>query len=164
MKSAQQNKEEIVFLQPGQIHYGGGSYKVCTVLGSCISVCLWDKIMKHGSINHYIFPSIPVDGGERGRYGDSSIKDMVSKLNKMGSPNSQIVAKIFGGAKMVENNKSEIFSTGKNNIMMALKITRELGIRIVTQDIGGNKGRRICFNMSSGVVETVYINKPNRDE
>ena len=45
-----------LFLQPCTIFVHREEHWVSTILGSCISLCLWDPKLGAGGINHYMLP------------------------------------------------------------------------------------------------------------
>lgn len=125
---------------------------VVTVLGSCVSLCLFDEEKKIAGINHYMLP-YPHDGKppNAGRFGQSSIPELLSQMIRRGAALSRINGKIFGGARML----SQISSFGniaESNVEVAQKILKEQGIRIVASDVGGNRGRKILFHTDTGRV------------
>ena len=49
-----QQEKQKHFLQPGCIFVSKEPHFVSTVLGSCVSVCVWDPIAGFGGMNHHI--------------------------------------------------------------------------------------------------------------
>jgi chemotaxis protein CheD len=48
--------ERRVYLHPGAIWAEDVPAAITTVLGSCVSVCLWDPKIALGGINHFVLP------------------------------------------------------------------------------------------------------------
>ncbi len=72
------------YLQPGFIFVSQEPHFIHTVLGSCVSVCLWDKAKMFGGMNHYIYGKC--NNGERnGRYGEVSLPHLLQLILDMGS-------------------------------------------------------------------------------
>ena len=142
-----------------KIHLGIGEIlvvqepaEVMTVLGSCVSVCLFDKEKMIAGMNHYMLPKSP-DGkpANTGRFGDRSIPELLSQMVKRGASLSQVTAKIFGGAQMLSQfARFTQISTG--NIELAQTLLKENNIKIIATDLGGNKGRKILFQTDTGRV------------
>ncbi len=44
------------FLYPGMVFAKSGDFCITTVLGSCVSVCLWDCVLRVGGMNHFLLP------------------------------------------------------------------------------------------------------------
>lgn len=122
-----------------------------TVLGSCISVCLWDSENKIGGMNHYMLPFWNGSGLASPKYGNIAIPQLLKKMISLQTQPGNIVAKVFGGAKMLKD-QSNIFDIGRRNTDLAHELLGSEKIRIIAESTGGEKGRKIFFNTSSGEV------------
>jgi chemotaxis protein CheD len=47
---------EAVKILPGQYYAATGHGAITTVLGSCVSTCLWDPLKRIGGMNHFMLP------------------------------------------------------------------------------------------------------------
>ena len=122
-----------------------------TVLGSCISVCLWDIKRKTGGMNHYMLPLWNGNGLASPKYGNIAIEQLLKKMHMYKCTNNTMVAKVFGGARML-NDQSQFFEIGKHNIELAYELLEQEKIKIIAQSTGGKRGRRIFFNTQNGEV------------
>ena len=61
---------------------------------------------------------------------------------------SGFVAKIFGGARVLQNISSDI---GSNNEEAARRILKEMGIPITASQTGGDRGYKIEFDVGTGI-------------
>ena len=59
-------------------------------------------------------------------------------------------AKVFGGARMLSQLSFGMIS--ERNVAVAREFLRKHGIRIVAEDVGGARGRKILFHTKSGKV------------
>jgi len=143
-------------LYPSEIYVSRTPCIVSTVLGSCVSVCLHDHVLKYGAINHYILPQWNGYDLATMKYGRISIIQILEELLKFGSQYENLTAKVFGGAEVLTGISSS-FHIGKRNIEIALDTLNELRIPVLFTDVGGNKGRKIFFNTSTGEVEYEFI-------
>ena len=75
--------EDRLFLHPGEMFAGDQPIVITTVLGSCISVVLWDTSRRIGGINHFLLPNGPSDE-DSGRYGDSAVVLLLRKMRDFG--------------------------------------------------------------------------------
>lgn len=139
------------FLLPGSIFVKREEHLVMTVLGSCISVCLWDKVRNTGGINHFMLPLWNGEGLPTPKYGDIAIELLIRKMLDLGCRKESMVAKVFGGASMIANSTG-MFAIGDRNLNLAQQLLAGQGIPVVASETGGNSGRRIIFNTFSGVV------------
>lgn len=136
-----------------------GDFGVTTVLGSCVSVCLWDPAARIGGMNHYLLPFWNGDGLRTPKYGNIAIPMLVEKLLYSGCSKANLRAKVFGGAKVLENT-SGLLNVGERNIKYAEGALEEARIPIIGKDVGGTSGRKLLFMTGTGEVFVKKLNKP----
>lgn len=146
------------FLYPSTIWISKEPQWVTTVLGSCVSVCLFDEKMHIGGINHFMLPYWNGEGLESPRYGNVAIVQLLWGMLHLGVRKEDIICKIFGGAEVL-GNQSSLFHIGQRNVEMACKSIREMGIPVVSSSTGGSLGRMINFNTGTGEVLQKYLAK-----
>ncbi|MDR2612310.1 MAG: chemotaxis protein CheD [Deltaproteobacteria bacterium] len=139
-------------LVPGNIFSCGKQAMISAVLGTCVAVCLHDRRLKIGGMNHFLYPRSGFFGSPSSEYGDVAIPQLISKLTRMGSRIEDLEAQIVGGAA-IPGARQE--STGGKNVKMARKILKKKGIPVVSEDVGGVKGRRLIFH--TGTNETMIM-------
>lgn len=130
----------------------------CLGLGSCVAVILYDPALRIGGIVHALLPKAPVNCTMEEKYADSGTRKLVRELMAKGASKERLVAKLIGGAQMFSNLNLSISDIGKANIAEARKALRELGIRIIAEDVEGKRGRSAYLNSETGkvVVETAF--------
>lgn len=146
------NLPQKYFLLEGLIFVSKTEYEVTTVLGSCVSVCLWDPFLKIGGMNHYLIALWNGNGLATPRYGNIAIPKLIKKIMSFGSTKKNLRAKVFGGAHVLSLSNNGIKGAGWGNIMLAEEVLKEEGIPIVASDLGGKFGRKIRFNTKDGIV------------
>ena len=146
------------FIHVGQIHIDSGNMAISTVLGSCVAVCIYDTKQGIGGMNHYLLPFWNGYGLQTPKFGNISIPKLIENMQKHGSSVHTMEAKIFGGASM-NISSSENMMIGEKNILVAKEILAEYKIPIVAEDVGGNLGRKIQFNLERGKVLLKYTSK-----
>jgi len=150
-----------IFLDPGEYFVGDSSFKVRTLLGSCVSMVLWHPRMKYGAMSHFLLPTrkVGVDAAKavglqpmpEGKYADEALNLMVRELRQAKVPIHECVAKVFGGGNMFPGQKlSEHLNVGRRNGEAAKRLLQGLGLKIVAEDLYGNGHREIIFNLSNG--------------
>lgn len=147
------NGEEAVnrhYLYPGTLFAHREPHLVTTVLGSCVSVCLWDSAARVGGINHYLLPLWNGEGLPTPKYGNIAITKLIEKVQSLGA-GSKLVAKVFGGASMWEKTDG-LLAIGQRNIELAIEMLEQHRIPVVSSDLGGPVGRKIIFNTGEGTV------------
>jgi chemotaxis protein CheD len=146
------------YLYPGLIFVSAEPHVVTTVLGSCVSVCLWDPILEIGGINHFQLPLWNGVGLQIPKYGNIAIDRMIEKMIGLGSDPQRLKAKVFGGAAVLQVVSGRMH-VGERNVAVALDILKERGIPIIASDYGGHSGRKIKFNTCRGVVFMKLLKK-----
>jgi chemotaxis protein CheD len=148
-------------LYPADVFVGKVPCTVTTVLGSCISVCFHDPILHQGAINHYILPHWNGNDLATMKYGNMAIIRILGELLMLGSKYENVVAKVYGGAEVLQQAPTN-FHIGKRNAHIAFEILNEFKIPVLFSDVGGNKGRKISFDIFSGEVYVEYIGSKDR--
>lgn len=146
------------FLLPGAIKVSSATMEITTLLGSCVSVCLWDRRLKQGGINHFMMPYWNGTGLASPKYGNIAIEKLINNVLLMGSRQEDLIAKVFGGASVLTKNDC-VFNIGERNINIQSKLLSDFNIKVVAKSLGGDKGRKLIFNTRTGVVKMKYINK-----
>jgi chemotaxis protein CheD len=143
-----------VSLMQGEVHYGVEPIVLATILGSCVAVCLWDRVRAFGGMNHYVLPSDP-RGEKNSRYGDVAVDELVAGLLSLGCRSPDLQAKVFGGAAVLPFGGGE--SVGSSNVRLALRRLRYHHIPITAQRTGGTLGQQIKFHTRTGDVFFRYL-------
>jgi chemotaxis protein CheD len=138
------------FLQPGQVAAFAHPAALTTILGSCVSVCLWDARRGQGGMNHFLLPDWAGELDSSARYGDVAVEQLLGKLAALGSPAKDLQAKLFGGACVLEPFRERKRHLGLQNVDAAKRILAEARIEIVAEDTGGDRGRKLVFNTDDG--------------
>jgi chemotaxis protein CheD len=150
------------FLFPSALFASKIPHLVTTVLGSCVAVCIWDKKLKIGGINHYMMPYWNGKELASPKYGNIAIEKLVSRMYTLGSDKKDLVAKVFGGGEVIQSDIAQ-FHIGVRNIQVAKVTLKELGLPIVAESTGGKLGRKIIYHTQTGQVRMKYIKKVNYD-
>lgn len=122
-------------------------------LGSCVGVALYDKKKKMAGLAHVMLPSsIEIkNNSNKAKFADSGIELLISKMESLGANRKNMVAKLAGGAQMFKfNSKTDILKIGERNVIASKSKLKDLGIKIISEDTGGNFGRTIEFNSTDG--------------
>lgn len=138
-----QSKEYL--LRPGYIYVPQSATMISTVLGSCVSVCLWDKKRGFGGVNHFLYPLTRDPARATARYGNVATKALIRIFLEEGSSLKHLEAQIFGGSALAESSP-EAAQISRENIAIARHVLQRSKISIVSEDVGGNKGRKLVYN------------------
>jgi len=148
-------EQDIITIHPGEYYISDVDVVIATVLGSCISVSLWDQKLKQGGINHFMLPgdldNPDVVLSHNAKYGMFAMELLYNELFKKHSRKQDIVAKVFGGASVLRlaNGSSRI---PKANIDFAMAYLETERIPVVANDTGGILPRKIFFFAKTGKV------------
>lgn len=136
----------------GGLHVSNEKVVLDTVLGSCISACIYDEKMGIGGMNHFMLPE---SADERnlmsGRYGVYAMELLLNELMKLGGTRSRFKAKIFGGGHVLRIRES-LDGVPQRNIDFVMKFLETERIPIVGKDVGGYHSRRVLFYPKTGEV------------
>jgi chemotaxis protein CheD len=132
-------------------------------LGSCLAVSLYDAELSLGGLAHTLLPGRREGGpgANPAKYVDGAIRRMIDDLVEQGAERQRLVAKIAGGANMFEAEfLSLVNSIGARSAHSARQTLAELGVPLVAEDVGGNRGRTVEFDLASGRL-MVYCAREN---
>jgi chemotaxis protein CheD len=140
------------FILPGELFFSSKPYKISTVLGSCISVVLYNIKYCFGGMNHYVLDfALNKNSFVDLKYGEFSIPILISKMKKQDNNLKNCVAKIFGGGNVV--NSITNVNIGLNNIKIAKKILSDYNIPIIKEYVNNDFGLKVhYFNFNNKVL------------
>lgn len=141
------------FLHPGHLYVSKDPTSISFILGSCVAVCAWDPVSGIGGATHYLLPSWDGRGTATPRYGSVAIPLLLQKLAEAGADRLQLRAKLYGGGclfDMMRDGSPGKEHLGTRNVETAKEILGKAQIRIVSSDLGGDRGKRIEFYTKTG--------------
>ena len=89
-----------VYLHAGPARRRDEPTAIATILGSCVSVCLWDPDAGVGGVNHFLLP-FHVEREKSPRFGSVAIPRLVEEVVRAGADPRRLQAKVFGGASVI---------------------------------------------------------------
>ena len=144
------------FLRSGFIYVPDTATHIATALGSSVSVCIYDKKRNAGGMNHFQLPFINKKRLATARYGNVAIIALIQMLINDGSKVKHMEAQIFGGAYNPGISDRDI---GRENIKSARNILSKKRIQIVSEDVGGRKGRKIVFKTRTNEIAVMRVDQ-----
>ncbi|MFW6003564.1 MAG: chemotaxis protein CheD [Halanaeroarchaeum sp.] len=128
---------------------------VTSGLGSCVAVVIHDDAGR-GGLLHAMLPEAPPDSDHDAKYVDSGILALLDELAAMGTDPSEVTAKLAGGASMLKiGNGSPV---GEKNVDATKAVLSDLGIDIVASRTGGESGRSVSYDPTTGDVRIRRVN------
>lgn len=146
------------YLFPATLYVTKDPCLISTILGSCVSVCLWDRELRYGGMNHFMLPLWNGKGLASPKYGNIAINKLFERMLEIGCSRKNLVAKVFGGGDILQTTSYQ-FNIGERNIDIASESLRELNIPLAGISVGGINGRKIIFDTHKGTVIQRYIEK-----
>lgn len=136
-----------VKILPGEYYVTNENMVICTVLGSCIAACLWDRALNIGGMNHFMLPD--TDGsGTSGRYGSYAMEVLINEMIKLGARRETMQAKIFGGGQVMANFTT--MKVGERNADFVIQYLNTERIPIVSEDILDIYPRKVVYFPTTG--------------
>jgi chemotaxis protein CheD len=152
-----------VKILPGQYYAAAGEGSISTVLGSCVSTCLWDPVERIGGMNHFMLPGGPADAASpwavSARFGVYAMEVLINRMVRLGADRRRFVAKVFGGARVVQ--AFETLDVGAKNSEFVLEFLREEDIQVLAQDLQGVSPRKVHFFPATGKVQMRKLHLPD---
>lgn len=146
-----------VYLEPGDFCFGEGNLRITTVLGSCISITLWNPLQAHGGMCHYMLPTRNAPHPTlNGKYGDEAMELFMLELKKRRTVPAQYQVGVYGGGKMFDT-KSSTKDIGWQNIEKAHELLNHYGFTLVDDHVGSFGRRRLAMDVWSGEVRLVHV-------
>jgi chemotaxis protein CheD len=130
------------FLHPGGVVAFDRPAVVTTILGSCVSLCLYDTVTGVGGMNHFLLPG----GGEGPRYAEPACEELRRLVLARGASPWHLRAKLFGGAWMHAGGTA----LGPRNGEVARAILQDWRLPLTAFDVGGPHGRKLVFETATG--------------
>jgi chemotaxis protein CheD len=146
---------ETIVLLPGEHFAGDERYRVRTLLGSCVSIVLWQPYRRIGAMSHFVLAAGRTDADHalNGRYGNEALALMLSDLQALGVAPGDCVAKVFGGGAMFETGaRLKLPDVGRKNGEAAHELLQQHRIPIVSESLFGEGHRLIIFSIDTGEV------------
>lgn len=123
---------------PGQVFCERKPQLINTILGSCVAVCLWDRRLRFGGMNHHVLPSRPANGELSLRYGDVAVPRLIQRMLDLGSHLGDLQAKMFGGACVL--GAPGEYAVGRRNAEVAIAELYRHGIPLIACRLSGSEG------------------------
>lgn len=137
------------YIGPGEFYASRDDVVISTLLGSCISVALYDSELLLGGINHFMLP-FPRPAQEESvstsaKYGVNAMEILINDILKIGGQKKKLKAKVFGGSAVLDYHKEATYNIPKMNIAFAFEFLDTERIPVEAYSVGGTRPRKIFF-------------------
>lgn len=149
---------------PGEYYFTAKDMMIVTVLGSCVSACLRDRVSGVGGMNHFMLP----DGGDSDspvsasmRYGTYAMEVLINELLKAGARRENLEAKVFGGGNVLRGFVA--INVGGRNAQFVRDYLQAENIRIIAEDLNDVHPRKVYFFPRTGKVLVKKLKQLNNN-
>lgn len=149
---------------PGEYYFTSKDMLIVTVLGSCVSACIRDRVTGIGGMNHFMLP----DGGDAEspvsasmRYGTYAMEVLINDLLKAGARRENLEAKVFGGGNVLRGFVA--MNVGERNAQFVRDYLRAESIRVVAEDLNDIYPRKVYFFPRTGKVLVKKLRQLNNN-
>jgi chemotaxis protein CheD len=150
---------------PGEFYCTYKDMLIVTVLGSCVSACIRDRVSGIGGMNHFMLP----DGGDASdplisasaRYGTYAMEVLINELMKSGARRENLEAKVFGGGNVLRGLTA--LNVGERNAEFVRAYLKAEGIRVLAEDLNDIFPRKVYFFPRTGRVLVKKLRELNNN-
>jgi len=143
-------------LLPGEYYVTAQPEAVVTVLGSCVSACVRDRVFGIGGMNHFM---LPIHEGDQTtwssgvvdnvtRYGNYAMEHLINDILSNGGMRKNLEVKVFGGGRIIHG----MSNIGACNSRFVLDYLKEEKLPVVSQDLNGSSPRKLYYFPKTGRV------------
>jgi len=139
-----------------------GAVLTTSGLGSCIGVAVHDDQVSVSGLVHVMLPSAEeMDDDNPAKFADTGVETLIDELESMGGDRTNMIAKIAGGSDMLDFSESGS-GIGQRNVVQVKETLETFDIPVVGEDVGGDHGRSLRFEGTSGDLIVKSANKDSR--
>jgi len=152
---------------PGEFYVSAQGELISTVLGSCVSACVRDKVIGVGGMNHFMLPAknLSDDRWDKGsasaslRYGNWAMEYLINEIIKQGGNKKNFEVKLFGGGQVLNN----MTNIGQRNIDFVRAYLFREGLSVVAEDLGDVFPRKVLYFPDTGAVKMKKLRRVHND-
>jgi chemotaxis protein CheD len=147
-------------LLPGDYYVTTHDEMVFTVLGSCVSACVRDRVLGIGGMNHFMLP-LETKHLKQGttslsaatRFGNVAMERLVNDILKCGGRREQMEVKVVGGGRVI----GEMSDIGARNVAFIADYLHAEGLRVLGEDVGGTHARKVQYFPATGRTRVQHL-------
>lgn len=160
MRHSEKYGKKIKIIYPGEFYVSEEDEIISTVLGSCVSLCLYDTRRNFSGMNHFMLPgritNYDLYRDKTAKYGINAINVLLQTMEQHGSQKDDLIAKLFGGSNVLRIIKNAS-SIPEENVRLAKLLMEMEDIQIAEVDAGGIYSRKILMEVKNGKVYSKKI-------
>ena len=132
-----------------------GTSRLVTIgLGSCVAILIHDATAGVGALAHVLLPEAPSGRRveNRARYASTAVPLLLDAMRAIGAT-GPYTASLAGGAALFGPLLAFGGSVGARNIAAARQALTAARVPVVAEDVGGESGRTVSFDVTTGQVK-----------
>ncbi len=132
-------------------------------LGSCVAIVLVDAANHVAGLAHILLPDVALSRGpaSAAKFPETAVPLLVREMAALGGT-GRLVAKLAGGSHMFGALLSSGVNMGERNLEAARVALARARIPIVAEDTGGEHGRNVVVEVSTGTVRVQSLQRGER--
>jgi chemotaxis protein CheD len=133
-------------------------------LGSCVAIILHDASFRTGAMAHVLLPneSMSRDRTRPTKFASTAVEFLLGELRAVGAAGRPSV-RLVGGASMFGSLlRAGGVNMGERNVDAARSAVRAAGLRVLDEEVGGEHGRTVYFDVADGTVRVVSMHGGER--
>ena len=127
-----------------------------TILGSCVSACIFDTEIGVGGMNHFLRAHGKKSHLGDPKYGTDAMAFLIRRILRLGGRQDRLQAKLFGGARVTE----QVHDIGELNAAFAKQFLEDANIPCLSASLGGTDALRLQFVPATGAARVMRIVDP----
>lgn len=142
-----------------------GRCRIVTVgLGSCVAITIHDRVAKVGGLAHVLLPDASLGRSveNRARYASSAVPLLIDEMRALGS-SGPWAGSLVGGAALFGPLLAFGGAVGTRNVVAARDALAAARVPIVAEDVGGESGRTVTFDVYTGKVKVKSVRGGEHD-
>lgn len=149
---------------PGRTVVGIGEFAVSDApadtilthaLGSCVAVCIWDRVAGIGGLLHFLLPDAAINPArakaQPATFANTGLPLMFHAAYSLGLVKERCQVRLVGGAD-VTSPRTGAGHIGKKNLLAARSILWHNGLLIEAEETGGTIPRNVALRLSDGAI------------
>ncbi len=156
-------EQHAVKVLPGEFFVTGKDMMIVSVVGSCVCVCIRDRLKELGGMCHFIVPDRFLDSAVSSigaiHYAGHAMEMLTNQLIKMGSQRRDLVAKVFGASNWIKT--SDAKQLCEMNAHFVLHYLQQESIQVASQDLLQPYPSKLYFFPRTGKVLVKRLHKLN---
>ena len=149
---------------PGEYYVTLHDEAIVTVLGSCVSACVRDRVMGIGGMNHFMLPETDKDLESDNlslatRYGSHAMERLINDILRNGGRRDNLEIKVFGGGRILPH----MTDIGIRNAVFVKKYIQMEGLALLGQDLGEIFPRKVVYFPVTGLAMVKKLRSLHND-